>query len=558
MQLWPHFRTALAASALIVALVAAGLGAAFALLHDMERSVGVVSDEGEAAFAFVAIASSARDVERFALEESVAMPPQLRRTDVYAVDAALGQMRDALAFTARARSSDDTELAAMVVDLRTAFLAYLESRDDVDLLALNALARATRESADSLAPSVTVETAQSFADLLGALQASRLLLLILAVAAAPIVVGAIMWLSHRLGRAIIDGRERQASLVAINRRMERRNQQFFGIYRIVTEVTETLSVKYVVDTTTREVRALVDADLVVLRILEGDVLHVYGVETASGIEAPSVGDVVLGSGLEGRAAKRGRYVHIGSGDTRDVSLIETPLKGTRSVIVVPLIVGARVVGTVSCWSRTDGAFNDDDQQALEMMASQVATAIAAASLHEGSENDAYHDALTGLPNRRRLAEDMRFEFNAAVQRGRQTAVAMVDIDHFKRFNDEHGHAGGDRALQKVAQALAAGLRADDRMYRYGGEEFLIVFDKLNSSDAFEACERLRATVAAEDILDDAPARVTASIGLATAPDMASDFERLIAIADDALYRSKEAGRNRTTIYQKSAIEIEAA
>src|SRR6185436_8293937 len=107
--------------------------------------------------------------------------------------------------------------------------------------------------------------------------------------------------------------------------------------------------------------------------------------------------------------------------------------GNRSGLIVPLIVGARVVGVLNCWSRQPNAFSEDDQRIMEMMASQVATAVVAADTHEASVEIAHHDPLTNLSNRRQLATDMTNLFPQRLERGQPTCVAMVDIDHFSLF-----------------------------------------------------------------------------------------------------------------------------
>ena len=146
------------------------------------------------------------------------------------------------------------------------------------------------------------------------------------------------------------------------------------------------------------------------------------------------------------------------------------------------------------------------------------------------------DALTGLGNRRSFFE------SASVHLGRHdAALLMIDIDHFKRVNDTHGHDAGDVALRAVADALRGGLREGDLLARWGGEEFIAMVD---ATEAVACAERLRHAVAACVInIDDADLRLTVSIGLAHAP-CSSVLEAGIANADRALYRAKQAGRDR--------------
>jgi diguanylate cyclase (GGDEF)-like protein len=210
-----------------------------------------------------------------------------------------------------------------------------------------------------------------------------------------------------------------------------------------------------------------------------------------------------------------------------------------------------VVGTLSCWSRQPALFTAEDERVLEMMASQVATALAAADTYEATERDARHDALTGLANRRQLDADLPDRLAPALARGEKVAIAMLDIDHFKRFNDRFGHDVGDEALRAVAGAVSGALRGNDLTYRYGGEEFTIVLDHGSPEVVVTVLERVRAAIAAVKLRapDGQPVGpVTVSIGLAIGPDDSTDPAVLLRLADQALLHAKRTGRNRVTRY----------
>jgi diguanylate cyclase (GGDEF)-like protein len=218
---------------------------------------------------------------------------------------------------------------------------------------------------------------------------------------------------------------------------------------------------------------------------------------------------------------------------------------------VPLIVGARVVGTISCWSQRRNAFSEGDERVMEMMASQVATAIVAADTTEKSETRAMQDPLTALPNRRQLDEDLEGRLRQLAEDGRTAVFAMVDIDHFKHFNDEYGHRVGDVTLQKVASVMRSSARDDDLLYRYGGEEFLVIFTDTRPEDAVTLAERLRLAVEVAPLSGenlDPVGPVTISIGLALLPEHGTDIGRLIEMADKAMYRAKTNGRNRVELW----------
>ena len=155
------------------------------------------------------------------------------------------------------------------------------------------------------------------------------------------------------------------------------------------------------------------------------------------------------------------------------------------------------------------------------------------------------DGLTGLFNRRHLDETMTKEFQRSERTRTPLSVIMCDVDHFKRFNDEHGHDQGDRVLRALAETIREELRKYDVPCRYGGEEFFAVLPSTGCAGAAAVAERLRCdveTVAVDGL------KVTISIGVATYPDVAvSGPEQLIEAADEALYQSKRNGRNRVTV-----------
>lgn len=157
------------------------------------------------------------------------------------------------------------------------------------------------------------------------------------------------------------------------------------------------------------------------------------------------------------------------------------------------------------------------------------------------------DALTGLYNRRFFDESLRRELDRMRHTGVPLSIIMFDVDHFKRFNDEHGHDQGDRVLQVIASLLRQALRKYDLACRYGGEEFMAILPSTAADGAFRVAERLRRDV--EECRVDG-LKVTISLGVATVPDIAAGTpEELIAAADSAVYRSKESGRNRIDVAQ---------
>jgi diguanylate cyclase (GGDEF)-like protein len=157
------------------------------------------------------------------------------------------------------------------------------------------------------------------------------------------------------------------------------------------------------------------------------------------------------------------------------------------------------------------------------------------------------DRLTGLPNRSFFDERVLAELSRARRYGEPVALAMIDVDHFKQFNDAWGHAAGDVALRAVARAIEASVRQSDLVVRYGGEEFVALFPGMDATDAMARVEGIRAAVAAlpiglprrSDVV-----RITISVGLAVLGDDGTEAEDLLDRADARLFSAKQGGRNR--------------
>lgn len=162
------------------------------------------------------------------------------------------------------------------------------------------------------------------------------------------------------------------------------------------------------------------------------------------------------------------------------------------------------------------------------------------------------DALTGLANRRSLYTQLEREFARAKRYGRAMSAVMIDVDHFKQVNDNHGHPVGDRVLRVIGDVLRASIRTSDFAGRFGGEEFLVLATETGRDTIGIMAERIRATVAsttASAPATDGLPHVTVSLGIATSDLVtATSHDELLRYADDALYQAKRGGRNRYVIH----------
>ncbi|AVZ80460.1 diguanylate cyclase [Zoogloeaceae bacteirum Par-f-2] len=158
------------------------------------------------------------------------------------------------------------------------------------------------------------------------------------------------------------------------------------------------------------------------------------------------------------------------------------------------------------------------------------------------------DALTQLLNRRFLPAILSREADISRRQHKPFALLLLDVDHFKHINDQHGHEAGDRVLQHIASLILATVRAGDFVFRYGGEEFLALLVEVDLTHALRIAEKLRSRIESESVLmpNGASLKLTASIGVAV-HDGHPDYQRLINRADEALYRAKQQGRNRCVV-----------
>lgn len=178
---------------------------------------------------------------------------------------------------------------------------------------------------------------------------------------------------------------------------------------------------------------------------------------------------------------------------------------------------------------------------------QIALALSNLRLRETLRNQAIRDPLTGLFNRRYLEETLNQEISRAERNKQPIAVIMIDIDHFKQYNDTYGHEAGDVVLSELGRFLERSLRGGDTPCRYGGEEFSVILPGASPEGALLKAERLRNEVKELNIhyRGRSVGGITLSLGVAVFPDHGSVGETLLRAADQALYQAKRGGRDRT-------------
>lgn len=194
-------------------------------------------------------------------------------------------------------------------------------------------------------------------------------------------------------------------------------------------------------------------------------------------------------------------------------------------------------------------FSEHDLALSEYLISALLYPLRNALRYHAAVENAYVDPLTGIHNRAAMEEALPREIELARRHGLSLTMALVDLDHFKNINDQHGHAIGDCALRHAATQASRVLRSSDRIFRYGGEEFVILLNAADSEGAMYACERIRVAISDQPFLCDGNTlTVSASIGYAL---LNSDDTRhtLFDKTDKALYQAKKKGRNRVVAWQ---------
>jgi diguanylate cyclase (GGDEF)-like protein len=291
---------------------------------------------------------------------------------------------------------------------------------------------------------------------------------------------------------------------------------------------------------------LIDAKACSVMLLDADRKRLlakaaYGLRT----ERMHTLSFAVGEGVAGWVVERGISALIDD-VSKDARFVQLPANQTpiSSLICVPLIARGERVGVVTATSERPNAFDANQLELVRFISTTIALDIENVRLHRV----AVTDPLTGAFNREFLIQRLPQEIEAAIDRDRSLSVAMVDVDHFKAVNDQHGHGVGDVVLAEVARRLRSAIRTGDLLVRYGGEEFLAVLPKADAGRAWEVGERMRQRVCerAFDVGDGLALLLRISVGIAQWR-MGEPMPELIERADVALYGAKERGRNRVEV-----------
>jgi diguanylate cyclase (GGDEF)-like protein len=292
-------------------------------------------------------------------------------------------------------------------------------------------------------------------------------------------------------------------------------------------------------------RILLPADHVSVRLLDSSreaLLSGARAGTGSG-ERPM--DFRRGEGVIGWVVEQGESVRIGAvaEDPRFVKAEEQTFS-IQSIMCEPLFSSGEVIGVVSVTSPAAEAFGEDDQLLLRLLANCSSSPIERARLRRL----AMFDDLTGAFNHRYLVPRLQEELERAGRANGEVSLLLLDLDHFKKVNDEYGHKAGDNALKQFADRVRASTRRVDILIRRGGEEFVLIMPQTGITQAHATANRIRERLDGDavEVLPGIKIKQTVSIGVA-AWDQRESPEQLEARADRAMYEGKRLGRNRVVV-----------
>lgn len=218
-------------------------------------------------------------------------------------------------------------------------------------------------------------------------------------------------------------------------------------------------------------------------------------------------------------------------------------------LCVPMIAQGETLGLLYLSASESEPLTDAKQQLARSVAEQIALALANLKLRETLQNQSIRDALTGLFNRRYLDEFLKREMHRASREEKSLGVIMLDVDHFRHFNNTFGHEAGDMILKELAQFLQSNTRESDMVCRFGGEELLLILPKASLADTRRRAEQIRQGIKQLEVEKKGQplGGITVSLGVACFPAHGETGREVLRAADFALLKAKELGRDRVVV-----------
>jgi diguanylate cyclase (GGDEF)-like protein len=336
----------------------------------------------------------------------------------------------------------------------------------------------------------------------------------------------------------------QASMALQNAHLysleQHRAAQLEAINAIAKQTTAVLDLKDLLVKVCSLVRQSFPGDHVSVLLRDDQELVLRAHEGGLTLRGSDAEGLLIGDAIAWRCMATGRTVV--ENDVARVPQYLPMFEQTRSKMCIPLISFGQTLGVLALDSAQANTFQLTDGQPLESVADICATAIQNVHYVDRVRQLAYIDGLTGMFNRRYFEMKIAEEMERSHRYGTSLAVIMLDIDHFKRLNDEFGHLLGDEVLRQVSSVFSQQLRKIDVVCRYGGEEFAVLLPQASAEQALNVAEKLRREVAGYRF-PGVPRAVTISAGASAHPIHGATRDEVVKAADAALYAAKQAGRN---------------
>ncbi|HUT51772.1 MAG TPA: sensor domain-containing diguanylate cyclase [bacterium] len=340
-------------------------------------------------------------------------------------------------------------------------------------------------------------------------------------------------------------------LAEANTALNERVLELYTLYNISRTLSMSLQVNELFELTMNLLNQSLELDQYCLMLYdEKSEKLVIQASHGLGEDITAKGESCVENGVSWKVASSGNHVLIDD-ISKEENFFYYPDSGITkgSFLGVPLLKrDGKAIGVLNAHKPFPFGFKEKDVRLFKGVAEQVAVAIENAITFQLTREMVHRDELTGLYNRRYFFERLEREVYRTTRYSHPLSMLMIDIDHFKHFNDTFGHLRGDKALSKLAKVLEDSLRKADILARYGGEEFLVMLPETCKDSAALVGEKLRKCVAEVNFNEDAPnlprAGFSITVGVAAMPDDTTDALQLLDLADKALYFGKAKGRNQ--------------
>ncbi|RMD93855.1 MAG: sensor domain-containing diguanylate cyclase [Calditrichaeota bacterium] len=359
-------------------------------------------------------------------------------------------------------------------------------------------------------------------------------------------------------------RERYQEIELANKRLKQRLTQIDTLYSVAAKLGTILDLDELFDYVKKIFTIYFKVHHFSLLILENHSRRKFVVKNFLGISPDLINHLIANPTdyIQYSVIKTKKCVHVQDTSREDGNHILLPshfVSTTGSYLCIPLMDHhKKVLGVLNLFRKNKESFSTEDVEIFIKIGAQIAVALEKNIMFEQTKEQSITDELTGIFNRRYFNQRLEREIQRSKRYEHSLALILLDIDHFKNYNDLHGHLKGDKLLRKLARILDNNLRSADILARYGGEEFVIILPEISKEQAKQVADKLRNKVENtrfEHGESQPEGKVTISLGIAVFPEDARHPHKLVECADQALYLAKTSGRNRIAWHGMSQSEL---